>query len=410
MLRRIRKETTKPLDDEIVSQIIRLPTDVIRDAHAQLLGFEAQDTHYSAGGSSCGGAASVAHGSSLLSLGSDTGGSIRLPAAWCGVVGLKPTYGKLSRHGLVAYASSTDTIGILAPSVDCVKQALEPLAQQVTGHDSNQTRPPMHDSLTVSSDDTDTSSASVEDSSSLLSGMKIGIPAAFSVSECPSAVRDAWSLGAHTLQRHGATVEEVTVDLVSPEVLQKSLAAYYVLVSAEASSNLARYDGFRYGTSIDPKAGHKDLEGSDFSLLEQQYACTRVEEFGKEVIRRVLCGTSVLSSDRFHTYYEAAAKLRSVLTRQLQQATAEYDLLLVPTVVFPPPEIGDEHKIDQTEQFANDVMTVPISLSGLPAVSVPVGEWDGHGRFLPGLQLVGSRHGEEALLRAAAVLEKASKR
>jgi aspartyl-tRNA(Asn)/glutamyl-tRNA(Gln) amidotransferase subunit A len=399
-------------NDDRASEVVRSHMDEIIEAHVHAQELPAGDPEFCAGGSSCGSAASVAHGSSLISLGSDTGGSVRLPAAWCGVVGVKPSYGLLSRHGLVSYASSLDTVGILAPSVHCASVALERLVQHQSNKDSTRsTLPPPE--INVGNNEEE-----LEEGGLRLKGIRIGIPAAFSVAECPISVRDAWARGAEYLERQGASIETLSTDKLSPEILQRALAAYYVLVSAEASSNLARYDGFRYGVAADAggvlsQDTSPEQGGSDMSLLERQYAATRVQGLGKEVIRRVLCGTSVLSSDRFHTYYEAAAKLRAVLTRQLHESLNDVDLLLVPTALFPPPQIGSEGMMDATEMFANDVMTVPISLAGLPSVSVPVGRSVGADNeaafFQHALQLVGPRHGEATMLRAAAVLEEVSK-
>jgi aspartyl-tRNA(Asn)/glutamyl-tRNA(Gln) amidotransferase subunit A len=398
-------------DDQRASKVVRTHMDEIIEAHVHAQELSAGDPEFCAGGSSCGSAVSIAHGSSLISLGSDTGGSVRLPAAWCGVTGVKPSYGLLSRHGLVSYASSLDTVGILAPSVHCASVALERLVQQQSNKDSTRSMLPPPE-INVGNEEES------EEGSLRLKGIRIGIPAAFSVAECPSAVRDAWARGAEYLESQGASIETVSTDQLSPEILQRALAAYYVLVSAEASSNLARYDGFRYGVAADASGvlsqdSSREQGGSDMSLLERQYAATRVQGLGKEVVRRVLCGTSVLSSDRFHTYYEAAAKLRAVLTRQLHESLNDVDLLLVPTALFPPPKIGSEAKLDATEMFANDVMTVPISLAGLPSVSVAVGlsvGADDEAAFFPhALQLVGPRHGEATMLRAAAVLEEVSR-
>lgn len=412
-------------DDELLVELIRLPSDAIHELHSAALAAVVSDgPYYSAGGSSCGGAVSVAHGSSMISLGSDTGGSIRLPASWCGIAGLKPTYGLLSRHGLVSYASSLDTVGILAPTVECAATTLNCILfaqqqNQSTIRDSTQiisTEAYLSTIQELTSDLGTASPTAKGEPQQLLSGIKVGIPAAFSVSECPISVTDAWCQGAEWLERHGAVLEHVSVDRISPDILQKSLAAYYVLVSAEASSNLSRYDGLRYGEAVDPAS--IDWNGaSQFSILEKQYAITRTRGFGPEVIRRVLCGTSVLSSNRFHTHYESAAKLRAILTNQLHQTLfsksnsddcdGACDLLLIPTTVFPPHKT--DAVIDQTEMLANDVMTVPISLSGLPAISVPVGAWHAdHNPFQVGLQLVAARHGEADLLRTAVVLEKAS--
>jgi aspartyl-tRNA(Asn)/glutamyl-tRNA(Gln) amidotransferase subunit A len=240
-----------------------------------------------------------------------------------------------------------------------------------------------------------------ESSSSVsLKGMKIGVPLAFSVLEANDKVRDTWLQTAQALESKGSTVEIVTEDVLSSHVVQRSLAAYYIIAVAEASSNLARYDGFRYGES----AAQLELNTeSTMTLLEQQYAATRTRGFGKEVVRRILCGTSVLSSDRFHTFYESAAKLRAVLTRQLHDTLEEFDMLLVPTAISEPPNI--EQEMDPTEMFTNDVMTVPFSMAGLPAISFPRGRWSPSSPSIAGLQLVSARHSEAKLLSAAMALE-----
>ena len=386
---------TRFLPDDEVAKLIRSPTDAIFEAHANAIKDD-NSPHISAGGSSCGGAASVSHGSSIVSLGSDTGGSVRLPAAWCGVTGLKPSYGLLSRDGLVSYASSMDTIGILAPSVHCAGVTLEHLSGGKETH-----RDSTHSRSSIGS--VSYAQANVEDKATLEEA-RVGIPEAFSVVEAPDAIRDAWLRGAQILEQKGAIIETVSTDCLSPEVLQRALAAYHVAAAAEASSNLARYDGFRYGMSAVDGISSADWKGENgLSLLEQQYAATRTHGFGSEVIRRILCGTSVLSSDRFHTFYEAAAKLRAVLTNQLHETLTDYDLLLVPTALLPPPEIRQD--MDQTEMFANDVMTVPISMAGLSGISVPFGVWEQSSPAKTALQLAGSRHNERLLLSAAQILQ-----
>lgn len=405
---------------------------------------------YSAGGSSCGSAVSVAHGSSLISLGSDTGGSVRLPAAWCGIVGFKPSYGLLSRHGLVSYASSLDTIGILAPTVDCASTALNTLvhhSEEQIVRDSTQTLPSYGFRSSVQSVVKDfsvlhTSTGIYE--CDVLNGVKVGLPAAFSVVECPPSVVDAWSRGAECLANHGAVVETVTDDRLSPQILQLALSAYYILVSAEASSNLSRYDGFRYGmsaadltdtfeqtawegsgvgTTMDPEvdSSNRTVQSNtthhSLSVLEKQYARTRQLGLGQEVIRRILCGNAVLSSNRFLSHYQSAAKLRALLSDQFSEILRSdnyhinnktdkdgFDILLVPTAVFPPFQKGSI--LHKTDIFANDIMTVPMSLVGLPSISVPFGMWKHDDRFSVGLQLAAPRHDEGLLLRTASILQK----
>ena len=443
---------------DLAKTIKDCPAERLREIHEHVVEEEEANSSivgdaYSAGGSTCGGAVSVAHGSSLISLGSDTGGSIRLPAGWCSLVGLKPSYGRLSRHGLVSYASSLDTVGILGRSSHCVALTL----QQLLHHQQNHSSSALRDStLFLSSSDEgrgDLASCrllqeqqgagggqSPELNHDFLSNVTIGIPEAFSVNECPPLIRDCWMRAAERLESRGAQVHLVKRQQLSPDVLQHSLAAYYVLVTAEASSNLARYDGFRYGVGYED-LDHKDDDDEEnkvqtggtavradnktgFTLLEHQFAKARTVGFGLEVIRRILCGTAVLSSDRFHCYYESAARLRALLTQQLrsclidgnnastqhdqsQQPQAQCDMLLVPTSLsFPPPKLG--RTMEPVEIYANDVMTVPASLAGLPAVSVPLRGLVAssmHSSFLPAMQLIGSRMHENRLLEVASVLE-----
>jgi aspartyl-tRNA(Asn)/glutamyl-tRNA(Gln) amidotransferase subunit A len=387
--------------DETIAEIIRLPQDFIIEKHAEA--FDGKDAIFSAGGSSCGSAASVAHGSALLSLGTDTGGSVRLPSAWCGLVGLKPSYGLLSRHGVVSYASSFDTVGILAKSVDCATLSLDVLAQR--GGASRDSTFSSYRSLDFVPELLGNTNVRKDDNP--LSGIRVGIPCAFSVEECPPEIKSAWSNAAEWLQQHGASIEEISVDDIAPDLVKTALSAYYVLVCAEASSNLSRYDGFRYGVPAETTVLSDADADSDMTLLERQYSATRKQGFGTEVARRILCGTSVLSSDRFHTHYEAAAKLRAALSRQLHTVLRDkVDLLLIPTALSLPCRI-DEDDIDSTVMFANDIMTVPPSLAGLPSVSVPI-RIEGEEIFMGSLQLIGPRLREDIVLKAGNVLEAAS--
>ncbi|CAB9517150.1 Glutamyl-tRNA(Gln) amidotransferase subunit A [Seminavis robusta] len=380
------------------------PSDILKAHQEQQQQDQTNNNNYAAGGSSCGAAASIAHGSSLIAFGSDTGGSIRLPAAWCGVVGLKPSYGRLSRHGLVSYASSLDTVGFVTPTVDCASMVLEELAadksipKDSTSHVYSTTQRNNKPQETITREEPTTH----DSSNHPLQGIRIGIPAAFCVEECPDAVQKAWTQGANDLADAGASVVHLSHDIVSPEMIQQSLAAYYVLACAEASSNLARYDGFRYGVAAETAANDTNDDNDERSSLHRQYAATRTTGFGLEVIRRILCGTAVLSSDKFHTHYEGAAKLRALVTRQLHNALETHvDYLLIPTVVSPPPCL-DEEAVDSTAMFANDIMTVPISLAGLAAVSVAPDTATVDG--VVGLQLVGHRLDEERLLEVARYL------
>lgn len=391
-------------DDSSVAKVIQMSTDYIVEAHVDAFERELGNPIRSAGGSSCGSAASVAHGSSLASLGTDTGGSVRLPSAWCGVVGLKPSYGLISRHGVVSYASSLDTVGVLAPSVDCAATVLDCVAQRDEGGSDSGSRDSTASFYNASVSLSPLTSEFEEQQP--LAGIKVGIPSAFSVADCPASIRNVWNSGANSLHDHGATVESISTDILSPELIRKSLAAYYVLASAEASSNLSRYDGVRYGPAATVSDESKLQQDSDLTPLEVLYSTTRSQGFGTEVVRRVLCGTSVLSSDRFHTHYEAAAKLRAALTQQFQQALEKVDILLIPTVLSLPCSL--EETPDSTEMFANDVMTVPISLAGLPSVSVPVtvsSDELSDGDASVGLQIVGSRLNERTILEVAKVIE-----
>lgn len=385
--------------DEDIAKLIQASQDEILEMHARA--FDETLPVHSAGGSSSGSAVSVTHGSALLSLGTDTGGSVRLPAAWCGIVGLKPSYGLLSRHGVVSYASSFDTVGVLAPSIDCASIALDILGER----DGAPSRDSTASSLKFQLRDLEESASGEVERP--LEGVKVGIPSSFSIEECPAEIRKMWAEAANFLEQQGANIIEVTSDELSMDLVKLSLATYYILVSAEASSNLSRYDGFRYGVAATRKGESSDLFDQDSTDLEKQYAATRSEGFGMEVSRRVLCGASVLSSDRFHSHYEAAAKLRASLATQMHSTLADdVDMFLYPTALSQPPRI-DQGGNDSTETFGNDIMTVPASLAGLPALSVPLSPKGGE-LFPLSLQLVGCRQGEEDILNAAKVLERMS--
>ena len=364
---------------------IKKPYDAILEDHSLCTEPEHEGLWY-AGGSSCGSAASVAHGSSIVSLASDTGGSIRLPAAWCGITGFKPSYGRLSRKGLVSYASSLDTIGCLAPSAECISIVMNQMDMQpchtygasVSATDSTVT----HKHQAVTND---------------RQGFLVGIPSAFSVDGCPEEIRDAWASAARHLQQGGATLVEIPCSLISSDIIRASLAAYYIIASAEASSNLSRYDGLRFGLSHEATAGSKQHSLDDFSVLESNYATARSMGFGKEVLRRILSGTSVLSSDRFHTHYEAASRIRAEVSRQMGLALETVDVLVTPTCLSFPTTA----EVDPTGMFANDVLTVPVSLACLPAISIP---WWKHASKPIGIQIVG--RSDEKVLEVAAALQR----
>ncbi|ACI64933.1 hypothetical glutamyl-tRNA amidotransferase, partial [Thalassiosira pseudonana CCMP1335] len=329
----------------------------------------------SPGGSSSGAAAATSHGSSLLSIGTDTGGSLRLPSAWTSTVGFKPSYGTWSRYGVVSYASSLDTVGFVAGSTECAEIAWRCLDNYkgTTGEDRSYLQQ-------SSSDSTDTKP---------LQSVRIGIPTAFSLEESPPLISQTWSEGANLLQFVGGA----TLTKVSSQWVKLSCAAYYVLACAEASSNLSRYDGVRFGMDIDFDADNNLESLSNMTVLEKQISATRSFGFGDEVQRRVLAGTSVLSSDRFHTHYEAAALVRAKLSRSLEGVfRSESDTEAMEC---------DEGKvdIDSTAAFANDVMTIPISLGGFPSVSVPF-----QVSTMVGLQVFGARGSEATIFKVAQAL------
>jgi len=424
----------KSHNDDRWTKILQLSPEIIAEKHHEALEafqkHEGKNLYYSPGGSSSGSAVSVAHGSSLVSLGTDTGGSIRLPAAWCGLVGLKPSYGLLSRHGVVSYASSFDTVGVLANSVDCAASALDILAQRniEVSRDSTFSCYNDDDSFAEISMAQSIMASNENESNDAkpLSGIKVGIPASFSVKECPEDIRNSWAQTADALHRQGAEIVQISTDDISPALVQRALSAYYVLVSAEASSNLSRYDGFRYGVAakkqihenIGDESDHaNNTDANDMTTLERQYSASRRQGFGAEVSKRILCGASVLSSDKFHSHYEAAAKLRAALTKEMSSVLdTKADVLLIPTVLSLPPEIDDLSKQqhddssssspvhNNTAMFANDVMTVPASLAGLPAISIPV-PIHGEETFVGGMQLVASRLNESVLLKSANALQ-----
>ena len=327
------------------------------------------DTSRVPGGSSGGSAAAVAADLAPLALGSDTGGSIRQPAALCGVVGIKPTYGLVSRYGLVAFASSLDQVGPFAATVADAALVLEVIA----GHDE------------MDSTSLDRPVEGLLDATgSGAGGLRVGVVADFladASADCASAVRAA----AEVLAGAGAAVEEVAL----PELLH-GLSAYYLIAPAEASSNLARYDGVRYGLRVD---------GDD---VEQMNARTRAAGFGPEVRRRIMLGTYVLSAGYYDAYYAQAQRVRTLVARTFARAYERFDVLLAPTtpsVAFP---LGAK-TADPLEMYLADLFTIPSNLAGHPAMSVPFA-LDPQG--LPvGVQVLAPALGEVAMLRAAGVLE-----
>jgi aspartyl-tRNA(Asn)/glutamyl-tRNA(Gln) amidotransferase subunit A len=331
------------------------------------------------GGSSGGSAAAVAAGMADLALGTDTGGSIRNPAAFCGVVGLKPTYGLVSRYGLVAYANSLEQIGPIAPTV---REAAE-LLEVIAGPDERDatTRVPGDD---ADGDDADWESAYADAVGEDVAGTTVGVVTNL-LEGADEGVRAAFQAGLDDLRAAGATVEEVELDS-----LEHALAAYYVIAMSEASSNLARFDGVRYGVS----GGY---EGD----WNETFARARREGFGDEVKRRILLGTFALSAGYQEKYYKKAQDARAWVKRDFDAAFESADVLATPTMPVVPPEIG-ESLDDPLQLYLMDADTVPVNLANLPAISVPAGETEG----LPvGLQVIGPKFGERAILRTAAALE-----
>lgn len=350
--------------------------------------------HLSTGGSSSGAASSISFGSSLLSIGTDTGGSVRLPSAWNAVVGFKPTYGWMSRHGIIEYASSLDTVGLIAPSVDCAHLAMNCLL-------------PNHENEMTVNDATSTKLEHLQllDGNPNLKGVKIGIPSSFCITETPSYIMDAWEASATYLyEKFDAEIVVLEDDDLSKEWIKQSLAAYYVLACAEASSNLSRYDGVRYGMNYETPFNYDSAK--EFSALEQQYGKHRSTFFGDEVIRRILCGNAVLSSDRYHSFYESAAKVRAILSKQFTTLFREkVDVMLVPTSLSSPWDLQKDFKVSATtKMYENDIMTVPMSLACLPSISIPI-KCQSNDNAMIGFQIFGPKLGENDVLKVGRSLE-----
>ena len=325
------------------------------------------------GGSSGGSAVAVAARAALAAIGTDTGGSLRQPASFCGIVGLKPTYGRCSRWGVVAYASSLDHPGPMARTVRDAAIMLGAMA----GHDprdSTSARVPVPDFAATLTGD--------------IRGLRVGIPREYRVDGMPSEIEALWQRGMEWLRAAGAEPIEMGLAMT-----KYALPAYYIIAPAEASSNLARYDGVRFGLRVDGDS------------LEELYELTRAAGFGAEVRRRVLIGTYVLSAGYYDAYYLKAARVRTLIARDFAQAFEQVDCILTPTAPSAAFAIGEKTS-DPIAMYLNDVFTVPANLAGLPAISVPAGlSTDG----LPlGLQIIGRAFDEETVLRVAEVLERAA--
>ncbi len=322
---------------------------------------------YVPGGSSGGSAAAVAAGMTPIALGSDTGGSIRQPASYCGVVGLKPTYGRVSRFGLVAFASSLDQIGPLANNVKDAALALNVIG----GHDK-------YDSTSAPVDMVDFTAGLDQE----LKGRKIGLPKEFLGQGINEEVKTAILQAAKEYEKLGATVEEVSFDLSN-----LSLPAYYLISSAEASSNLARFDGIKYG-----------YRAHEFDNLLDLYKKSRDEGFGTEVKRRIMLGTYALSSGYYDAYYKKAQQVRTLIKAEFDKLFEDYDALLTPTGPTTAFKIGEKTD-NPVEMYLTDICTVPINIAGVPAVSINCG-YDSKG--LPiGMQLIGKAFDEQSILNIA---------
>ena len=331
------------------------------------------NTQHVPGGSSGGSCAAVAADECFFALGSDTGGSIRQPASFCGVTGLKPTYGTVSRYGLVAYASSLDQIGPVAKDVtDCAA-----VLEAITSYDPK-------DSTSIKRDDYDFTMALTED----VKGLRIGIPKDYFTDGLDQNVRAAVQSAARLLEENGAFVEEFDLSLV-----QYAIPAYYVIASAEAGSNLARFDGVKYAYRS------KDAKG-----LHEMYKKTRSEGFGEEVKRRIMLGSFVLSSGYYDAYYLKALRTRALIKNAFDKAFEKYDVILAPAAPTTAPKLG-ESLIDPVKMYLSDIYTVAANLAGLPAMSVPCGI---DSRGLPiGVQLIADCFKEKNIIRAGYSIEQA---
>lgn len=327
------------------------------------------------GGSSGGSAAAVAAQECFAALGSDTGGSIRQPASYCGVVGMKPTYGTVSRYGLIAYGSSLDQIGPLTKDVtDCAA-----VLETITSHDPK-------DSTSMEREDTDFTSALTAD----VKGLKIGIPRDYFGEGLDPEVRDAVLAAAEVLKAQGAEVEEFDLSLVD-----YAIPTYYTIAAAEASSNLERFDGVKYG-----------YRAQDAEDLHTMYKRSRSQGFGPEVKRRIMLGSFVLSSGYYDAYYLKALRVKALIKKAFDEAFAKYDVILGPVAPTTAPKLGSS-LADPIKMYLGDIYTISINLAGLPGISVPCGT-DSKG--LPiGMQLIGDCFKEKTLIRAAYTYEQSVK-
>lgn len=324
------------------------------------------------GGSSGGSCAAVAAQECFYALGSDTGGSIRQPSAFCGVAGLKPTYGTVSRYGLIAYGSSLDQIGPAARDVtDCAS-----ILEVIAGHDPK-------DSTSVGRESYAFTSALTED----VQGMRIGIPRDYFGEGLDKEIKDTILQTVKELEKKGAIVEEFDLNLV-----KYAIPAYYVIASAEAGSNLSRFDGVKYGYRTE------EYEG-----LHNMYKKSRSEGFGAEVKRRIMLGSFVLSSGYYDAYYLKALRTKALIKQEFDRAFAKYDVIVAPAAPTTAPKLGSSLS-DPLKMYLSDVYTVSVNLAGLPGISIPAGI-DSKG--LPiGMQLIGDCYQENKIIRAAYTVER----
>ncbi|MCD7765727.1 MAG: Asp-tRNA(Asn)/Glu-tRNA(Gln) amidotransferase subunit GatA [Lachnospiraceae bacterium] len=331
------------------------------------------NTNHVPGGSSGGSCVAVAAGEAPYALGSDTGGSIRQPSSFCGVVGMKPTYGTVSRYGLIAYGSSLDQIGPITRDVsDCAA-----ILEMIASHDKK-------DSTSVARSDYDFTSALVDD----VKGLRIGIPSDYLGEGLDDEVRQAVLDAADVLRQKGAVVEEFDLSLV-----EYAIPAYYVIASAEASSNLARFDGVKYG-----------YRSEQYEGLHSMYKKSRSEGFGEEVKRRIMLGSFVLSSGYYDAYYLKALRTKALIKQSFDRAFEKYDVILAPASPTTAPELGKSLS-DPLKMYLGDIYTISVNLAGLPGISVPCC-LDSKG--LPiGVQMIGDCFKEKSILRAAYAYEQA---
>jgi aspartyl-tRNA(Asn)/glutamyl-tRNA(Gln) amidotransferase subunit A len=323
------------------------------------------------GGSSGGSAAAVAADECIASLGTDTGGSIRQPASCCGVVGLKPTYGRVSRYGLVAFASSLDQIGPITKDVkDCAI-----LMNAISGYDP-------YDSTSVNTEVPDYKQSLIKD----VKGIRIGIPKEYFIEGIDPDVEKAVTQAIDLFGKWGAEVKRVSL----PHT-EYAVAIYYIIATAEASSNLARYDGVKYG-----------LRSKGYRDLMEMYTQTRAKGFGQEVKRRIILGTYVLSAGYYEAYYRKASQVRTLMRKDFEDAFRQVDVILAPTAPTPAFRIGEKTE-DPLQMYLSDIFTIPVNIAGIPGISIPCGFSRDN---LPiGLQMMGKHFDEGMLLRVAYAFE-----